>query len=206
MITFKKYIEILEKKETEFDVTEILIGSKRIKVEIADNNKKRARGMMHRTSLKNNHGMLFLMPRVKRASFWMKNTEVPLSIAFIDPSCKILEMYDMVPNSNERVLSRSFNIAYALEVPMGWFERNKISTGDLVQGLPKIIEEDNTAGGGGVFGIGPSFGHGGDMINSDFYATGYSGVPYIMGSKPMKRNLIKNKNKKRIKKRLNKIK
>jgi hypothetical protein len=82
-------------------------------------------------------------------------------------------------------------------VPLGWFGRNKINVGDLVQGLPKIIEEDNAAGDGGVFGVGPSFGHGGDMVNSDFYATGYSGVPYIMGSRPMRRNLIKNK--KRIK-------
>jgi len=195
MITFKKYIEILEKQETELDVTEILIGSKRIKVEIADNNKKRAKGMMNRKSLKNNHGMLFLMPRVKRASFWMKNTEVPLSIAFIDPSCRIVEIYDMAPNSDERTLSRSFNIAYALEVPLGWFEKNKISIGDLVQGLPKIIEEDNTAGDGGVFGVGPSFGHGGDFGNSDFYATGYSGIPYVMGSKKRKGVALKKKRK-----------
>ena len=193
MITFKKYIEILEKRELEFDVTEILIGSKIINVEIADNNKKRSEGMMHRTSLKNNHGMLFLMPRVKRASFWMKNTEVPLSIAFIDPSCKILEMYDMVPNSDEKILSRSFNVAYALEVPLGWFGRNKIEVGDLVQGLPKIIQEDNMAGSGGALGSGESFGHGGDFGNSDFYATGYAGIPYVMGSRRRKRVVSKKK-------------
>ena len=202
MITFKEYIRLIEEND-DFEqdyITKILtIKSKEIEVEIADNGEKRSRGLMHREQLKNNKGMLFILPKTERASFWMKNTKIPLSIAYIDPSCNIIEIHDLQPNRDKPTLSRSTNIAYALEVPKGWFDRNKIEAGDLVQGLPKIIQEDNISGSGGALGSGESFGHGGDFGNSDFYATGYAGIPYVMGNRRRKRvaSKKKRKNKKR---------
>jgi hypothetical protein len=62
----------------------------------------------------------------------------------------------------------------------------------------ELIKEDNISGGGGSFGDAPSFGHGGDIGNNDFYATGYSGIPYVMGmSRRVKRKSKKRKSKKR---------
>jgi uncharacterized membrane protein (UPF0127 family) len=198
MITFKEYIRLIEENdriEYDFITKTLTIKSKEIEVEVADDSKKRSRGLMGREQLKNNKGMLFILPRIERASFWMKNTKIPLSIAYIDPSCNIVEIHELQPDEDKPTLSRSTNIAYALEVPKGWFDRNKIEVGDLVQGLPKIIQEDNMAGSGGALGSGESFGHGGDFGNSDFYATGYAGIPYVMGSRRRKRVVSKKKRK-----------
>jgi hypothetical protein len=91
---------------------------------------------MHRTEIAKDAGMLFVMPRIERATFWMKNTVVPLAIAFISREGVILEVHEMEPLSETPVTSRFGNVAYALEMEKGWFATNAILPGDRITGLP----------------------------------------------------------------------
>ena len=108
---------------------ESLSGLHVLIVEIARTEAQRAQGLMHRTSLDDGAGMLFIFERDQILAFWMKDTLIPLSIAYISADGRILEIYDMEPgNLNPVVSSRSAR--YALEVPQGWFQRVGIRTGD----------------------------------------------------------------------------
>jgi uncharacterized membrane protein (UPF0127 family) len=102
-----------------------------IRVEIARTETQRSRGLMGRRSLNNGEGMLFVFERDQMLSFWMKNTLIPLSIAYIASDGRILEMYDMEPQNLTPVRSTR-SARYALEVPHGWFNRMGIMTGDVV--------------------------------------------------------------------------
>lgn len=105
-------------------------------MEIARSPEEQARGLMFRHSMPEDHGMLFPFPEPRQASFWMKNTPLPLSIAYISPDGIILEIYDLHPYHLEPVVSQSPTVAYALEVHRGWFRRHDIAPGDRVIGLP----------------------------------------------------------------------
>lgn len=87
---------------------------------------------MHREELDPNAGMLFVFDSEELRSFWMKNTPLPLSIAFIDGDGRILEIYDMEPFSLAPVPSR-FPARYALEVNQGRFSELEIRPGDRVE-------------------------------------------------------------------------
>ncbi|MDR2068621.1 MAG: DUF192 domain-containing protein [Spirochaetaceae bacterium] len=104
-------------------------GRIRIQAEIARTEAERARGLMHRTALPDGEGMLFVFERDQILSFWMKDTLIPLSIAFISYDGRILEIYDMQPRDLRSVHSVR-SVRYALEVPQGWFERTGIKVGD----------------------------------------------------------------------------
>ena len=100
--------------------------------EIARTSSQREQGLMHRKELKDGHGMLFIFERDEILSFWMKNTLVPLSIAFITYDGRILEFFDMQPGNLNPVHS-SRSVRYALEVPQGWFDRVGIRPGDKLE-------------------------------------------------------------------------
>ena len=117
--------------------TELRIGSKKITAEIADEEHERAAGLMFRKSLASDSGMLFVLDRSGPVGFWMKNTEVPLTIAYIDAAGLIKELHDLQPRNETPVPSRFPNIAYALEMPQGWFSKNNIWPGARIEGLPK---------------------------------------------------------------------
>ena len=70
--------------------------------------------------------MLFVMDNSAPVGFWMKNTEVPLTIAYIDAACLIKELHDLQPRNEKHVPSRYPNIAYALEIPQAWFSQTHI--------------------------------------------------------------------------------
>ena len=114
----------------------LTLGGKNIHAEIADDNQERATGLMFRKSLATDSGMLFVMPQIGPAAFWMRNTEIPLTIAYIDPSGVILELHDLEPRSEKTVSSQFPNIAFALEMSQGWFSKNNIWPGDRIGGLP----------------------------------------------------------------------
>lgn len=116
----------------------LAIGSKTVTAEVADDPIKRMTGLMFRETLAPDSGMLFVMPRPDRASFYMKNTLIPLSIAYISPSGVILEIHDLQPKNEAPVPSIFKNIAYALEMQQGWFTENKILSGDRIRGLPPL--------------------------------------------------------------------
>jgi uncharacterized membrane protein (UPF0127 family) len=115
----------------------LTLGSKTIQAEVADEDSERSAGLMYRESLGADAGMLFVMPSTSRASFWMKNTRLPLSIAFMSPVGVILEIHDLQPHEEKPVQSRFPNVAYALEMRQGWFSDNGIFPGTKVQGLPQ---------------------------------------------------------------------
>ena len=102
-----------------------------VKVEIARTDEERSRGLMFRTQLDDGYGMLFIFERDQMLSFWMRNTLIPLSIAYIASNGKIVEIKDMYPLDESPVPS-SAPVRYALEAPQGWFSRAGIKPGDVL--------------------------------------------------------------------------
>ena len=116
-------------------------GTTSIRAEVADDDAERSAGLMFRESLAPDSGMLFVMPSVGPASFWMKNTLIPLSVAFLDENGTIMEIHDMQPKSEKIVKSTFSRIAYALEMQQGWFGKKNIWPGERVSGLPPPVRE-----------------------------------------------------------------
>jgi len=110
-----------------------------LSVEVARTEAERERGLMGRKSLGPREGMLFLFDKDERLSFWMKNTLVALSIAFLSAEGKILEIEDMEPYS-EKIVSSRFSSRYALEMRKGAFLELGIREGDLVTFPPGFVD------------------------------------------------------------------
>lgn len=109
----------------------LTIEQERFDVEVARSDAQRARGLMGRTALGPREGMLFVFDRDQRLDFWMKETRIPLSIAFLSAEGKILEIVDMTPFSPKIVRSR-FSSRYALELRQGRFREVGAREGSLV--------------------------------------------------------------------------
>ena len=103
-----------------------------ITAEIADNDDLRAQGLMNRDSLAENHGMLFVYGTAQVRSFWMRNTRIPLDIAFIDGNGVIINIEQMEPQSDQNYYSQG-PMMYALEMTQGWFEANGVGPGDRLE-------------------------------------------------------------------------
>jgi uncharacterized protein len=116
---------------------ELKISNVALTAEIADTPQASENGLMFRDSLPEDRGMLFLFEKPEKASFWMRNTKIPLSIAYIDSLGKILEIKSMNPLDETLVLSSSNQVTYALEVNQGWFARHGISSGAMIYGIPR---------------------------------------------------------------------
>jgi uncharacterized membrane protein (UPF0127 family) len=97
-------------------------------VEVADTQETRARGLMFRKSMPENAAMLFVFERDGQQSFWMENTDIPLSLAYISRAGEIREIFDMTPRSRRTVPS-TFSVRYALEVNQGVFQKLGIEPG-----------------------------------------------------------------------------
>jgi uncharacterized protein len=109
--------------------TKITVGDARLWVEIADDEETRTRGLMFRRELPEDEGMLFVFEYPQPLSFWMKNTHLPLDIAFISPDYKIINIETMKPlDEKPRYLSQGMAL-YALEVNQGWFARHGVKRG-----------------------------------------------------------------------------
>ena len=130
-----------ESAQPELPATTLRIGTTSIRAEVADDDAERSAGLMFRESLAPDSGMLFVMPSVGPASFWMKNTLIPLSVAFLDENGTIMEIHDMQPKSEKIVKSTFSRIAYALEMQQGWFGKKNIWPGERVSGLPPPVRE-----------------------------------------------------------------
>lgn len=117
-------------------VAELQLGNNKVQAEIAATISSRVTGLMHRTNLLPNHGMLFVFEELAEHCFWMKNTPLPLSIAFINEHGTILNMADMQPNSLDDHCPTA-PIRYALEMKQGWFQQHNVGVGETVKNLPK---------------------------------------------------------------------
>jgi uncharacterized membrane protein (UPF0127 family) len=105
-------------------------------VELARTSEEHNMGLMFRKKLDDGEGMLFIYNRDQILSFWMKNTVIPLSIAFISHDRRVIEIQDMQPQSLQSIRS-SRSARYALEAPQGWFERAGITSGCVAETLPE---------------------------------------------------------------------
>jgi len=123
----------LNRAQPKLRTIKLWIGTQEIDTETAVSITEIATGMMFRTNMAENTGMLFPLPATDQASFWMKNCPLPLSIAYIDPEGVIQEIHDLEPHNTNAVLSASDNIRFALETPQGWFGRHQIHQGMVVR-------------------------------------------------------------------------
>lgn len=113
----------------------LTVGEAALAVEIADDPAERQQGLMHRDALATDHGMLFVFPDDKVRNFWMKNTKIALSIAYVDGDGAIVHIADMTPY-DERTTSSRLPARYAIEVVQGWFTAHGVQVGAHVTGLP----------------------------------------------------------------------
>jgi uncharacterized protein len=114
----------------------LTVGGVSLKAEIAEDDQSREMGLMFRDSLPEDGGMLFIFDQPHQASFWMKNTKIPLSIAFLENDRVISEEKSMRPYDETLIQSRSDKIRYAIEVNAGWFDRHQVKPGTKVEGIP----------------------------------------------------------------------
>ena len=109
----------------------------KVRAEIADSPAEQQRGLMDRTALGKNRGMLFVFDGEQTLSFWMKNTLIPLSIAYMDSKDRIVDIQDMKPLDDEPPHYVSAEPAkYALEVNKGFFYERGVKVGDRAKRLP----------------------------------------------------------------------
>jgi uncharacterized membrane protein (UPF0127 family) len=112
----------------------IKVGESPLEVEVSSDRDSIERGLMHRNKLAPDSGMLFMFPDVAERSFWMKNTNIPLSIAYVGSDNKILNIEDMAPNDTTGIKSKG-RAKCAIEVNQGWFDSKGIVPGDFVEGI-----------------------------------------------------------------------
>lgn len=115
--------------------TRIQVGTHAVTAEVASTPEQRTLGLMYRFGLPADRGMLFVFPAPEFLGFWMRNTFVPLSIAFIAADGTILNVEDMAPHDESRYPSQGPAL-YALEMRKGWFAERQLGPGARVTGLP----------------------------------------------------------------------
>ena len=115
---------------------ELSAGIHLIRAEVAHTFETRAQGLMYRRSLGPNEGMLFVFPRAELQCMWMKNTLVPLSVAFMDEAGKIVSISDMQPQT-ETPHCAAAPAKFALEMSRGWFSTKGIKAGARILGPEK---------------------------------------------------------------------
>ena len=135
-----KYIFLLFLSFSVISEEKISIESLFSKIEVVSNSQERKLGLMYRENLPYDNAMFFIWEYKKRQCMWMRNTYIPLNVAYLDSSGKILEIYDMVPFSDESVCSKK-RVRYALEVNLNWFEDNNILVGNVLD-ISNLVKND----------------------------------------------------------------
>jgi len=111
----------------------VWLGPHELTAEVAHTMDQLTNGMMFRSNMDEQEAMLFVFPEPYQVAFWMKNTLIPLSCAYIDGDGIILEIHDMKPKDETQIRAASDRIQFVLETRQGWFERNNISVGTAVR-------------------------------------------------------------------------
>jgi uncharacterized protein len=120
----------------ELPVVQLSAGMHSIRAEVAADFSSRMRGLMHRPSMPANSGMLFIFDEPSIHCMWMKNTLIPLSVAFLDEAGTVVNIADMQPHS-EQSHCAARQARYALEMNRGWFAQRGVKPGLKLGGLPK---------------------------------------------------------------------
>lgn len=132
-------LNMFAEEQSNNEIITIHVDKKPIVVEIANTPEKRRLGLMYRKQMKENHGMLFIFPDPDYLNFWMKNTYIPLSIAFFNRDRRLINIHKMKANQTRELYGSKELAIYALEVNQGWFEKNNIKPFSVLK-LPKVIE------------------------------------------------------------------
>ena len=124
------------------NIYELKLGNKTIFAEIAVSEHQKATGLMFRKSMPENNAMIFVFDTPKKMSFWMKNTEIPLDIAFLTKDGEITEIKKMYPHNLNPVKSARSDILYCIETNANWFEKNNVNVGEKLdmQTFNKILK------------------------------------------------------------------
>ena len=121
---------------TKLPLITLTAGAQNIKAEVAANDATREKGLMFRKEMGKNEGMLFVFPQLGYHAMWMRNTLIPLSVAYMDDSGKILSIHEMEPQT-ETSHQAAGPARFALEMNAKWFSTHKINVGDRILGLAK---------------------------------------------------------------------
>ncbi|MBB3223165.1 DUF192 domain-containing protein [Pseudoduganella umbonata] len=120
-----------------FGTTTLTAGMHLVKAEVAATDAQRAQGLMFREAMRANAGMVFVFDAPATQCMWMKNTPLPLSVAFIDAEGKIVNIRDMQPHTlDSHCSTKGVPVKYALEMNLGWFQQKHIKPGMKIGNLP----------------------------------------------------------------------
>lgn len=122
---------------TEMPRSELSAGMYRIEVEVAATPQNRQLGLMNRREMAAQHGMVFVFTEDARHCMWMKNTLLPLSVAFLDARGRILNIEDMKPQTEDSHCA-SGAARFALEMNQGWFRERGLKAGDSIRGVERL--------------------------------------------------------------------
>ena len=117
----------------ELPTVHVVVMGHGLTIELATTPEARTCGLSLRDSLPANRGMLFVYAEPEILTFWMKNTRMPLSIAFIDAAGRVVSIQKMNPFPTTTIYASPVPALYALEVNQGWFEENSVGVGDVVE-------------------------------------------------------------------------
>ncbi|MCB1915354.1 MAG: DUF192 domain-containing protein [Rhodocyclaceae bacterium] len=120
---------------------ELSVGMHRIDAEFAGDLSSRARGLMQRRQLAPQQGMLFAFPQDGRHCMWMRNTLIPLSVAFLDAEGRIINVERMAPRTENSHCAMA-PARFALEMNLGWFASRGLKTGDRIRGVAGLRAAD----------------------------------------------------------------
>ena len=124
------------KKKGEFPQVALTVNGIKIAAEVAATQPDREQGLMFRSALGKNEGMLFVFDEIAYHCFWMKNTEIPLSIAYMNDNGTITDVQEMAAETEDNHCPTQSG-KYAIEMAKGWFTANGIRAGMQMQGLPR---------------------------------------------------------------------
>ena len=122
--------------QTAMPVVELTAGFHRIEAEVAATDQNRQTGLMQRKSMPAQRGMLFVFPQPNAYCMWMRNTLIPLSVAFLDAEGKIINIEDMQPQTEDNHCAKKM-ASYALEMNLGWFTQRGLKAGTRLNGIDK---------------------------------------------------------------------
>ncbi len=129
-------LQAAPKPQTHLPKATLSLGTNSLNAQIAADNASRELGLMSRTNLGTDEAMVFVFPYPRSVTFWMKDTPLPLSIAYVGRSGMIYEIHDMKPFDETPIPSASSSVIFAIETPLGWFEKHGVMAGSSVGGLP----------------------------------------------------------------------
>jgi uncharacterized protein len=121
--------------QQKFPVISLNAGMYIIKAELAISETEHQQGLMFRKKMDAHEGMVFAFKAPAKVCMWMKDTLLPLSVAFIEEDGKIVNIEDMVPKTTDSHCSQK-QVRYALEMNQGWFKQKNIKPGSTIEGLP----------------------------------------------------------------------